>query len=440
MTLPDGKVNSPAVGEQTETSAHRNFAQVLVPRLLGNRPFRWYWGASTISMLGDGVSLVAIPLVAAVSLNASPAQMGFLGVLFWVPSLIFSLHAGAWVDRLGNQRLVMIGANLGSFAALISIPVTFSCGVLSLPQLWASVFLVGSFSVLFTVSDNALFASLVPPDRYVEGQSLMYGSQSAASLAGPSAGGVLVQIMTAPFAILVDALSFLGSALMLVRAHTTEPPPDSGASRGMLAECLRFIMTTATIRTALATTSTVNFFSLMFHTLVILFLSRDLHMSAGVIGLLFAGEAAGGLLGAVVTKGVAKKIGIGRSLLLGAVSISAPLIIVPLIRERTPVTELALALVFFGSGLGRAIQNISVGAIFTMEVPNRMRSRARGAFQMVSFGARPVGAAIGGILGSVIGLPSTLMISACGGLLVIFWILPSRLLHYRQAGQGSATA
>lgn len=405
--------------------------KISVPELLTQRSFRWYWGASTISTLGDGVSYLAIPLTAAVTLHANPMQMGFLSALTWLPSLLFALHAGAWVDRYGHRRITMIAANLGSFAVLVSIPICYASGVLSLWQLYGSVFLTGTFSMLFNVSDNTLFVSLVRPDQYLEGQSLLYGSQAASSLAGPSIGGILVQTLMAPFAVIADALSFLISALMLKRINPTEPPPDTTQRAGALAEGIRFILGSETVRTTLAVAATVNLFNLIFHTLVVLYFTINLHMSSGVIGLMFAGEATGGLVGAAVTKRTAQRIGVGRALLVGSVSISAPLVIVPLVHRTDLASYTLLALALFGSGFGRTVQNISIGSVFAVEVPDRLRSRARGAFQMVSFGCRPIGAVIGGLLGTIFGLRATLWISALGGCLVIALLLPSKLMAFR---------
>ena len=144
-----------------------------LPPLLADRPFRRYWGAQTISMFGDQISSIALPLTAVLVLHAGAAQMGYLAALQWLPSLLFGLHAGAWVDRRGHRRLNMITADLGRAGLLASIPVCYALGVLTLGQLYAVAFVVGTLSVLFTVSDSTLFVSLVPEESYVSGQSLV---------------------------------------------------------------------------------------------------------------------------------------------------------------------------------------------------------------------------------------------------------------------------
>ena len=204
-----------------------------VPPLLRETAFRRYWSAQSISLGGDQISSIALPLAAVLTLHASPAEMGYLSALIWLPSLLFALHAGAWVDRRGHRRTTMIAADLGRAALLASIPVCSALGVLTLAQLFAVAFAAGTLSIFFTVSDAGVFASLVPSDRYVAGNSLIYQSRALAAVAGPSVGGLLAEALTAPFALAADALSFLGSAFFLSRIRPAEPPPPgtAGAAR-----------------------------------------------------------------------------------------------------------------------------------------------------------------------------------------------------------------
>ena len=168
-------------------------AAARIPALLRETEFRRYWSAQTISMFGDQVSGIAIPLVAVLVLHASAADMGYLTALIWLPSLLFGLHAGAWVDRRGHRRATMIAADLGRFALLASVPLAYALHVLTLGQLFGVAFAAGVLSVFFTVSDSALFVAVVPADRYLEGNSLLYASRALSFVGGPSLGGLLVQ-------------------------------------------------------------------------------------------------------------------------------------------------------------------------------------------------------------------------------------------------------
>jgi MFS family permease len=245
-----------------------------VPALLRETAFRRYWGAQSISLFGDQISAIALPLAAVLALHASPAVMGYLSALIWLPSLLFALHAGAWVDRRGHRRATMIAADLGRAALLASIPVCSALSVLSLAQVFAVAFTAGTLSVFFTVSDAGLFVSLVPSDQYVAGNSLIYQSRALAAVGGPSVGGLLVQALSAPFALAADALSFLGSAFFLNRIRPAEPAPDHAGGRGALGAGARFIWTSPILRPSLACISVINFFNFMFMALFVLVAAR----------------------------------------------------------------------------------------------------------------------------------------------------------------------
>ena len=222
----------------------------LVPPLLRDQVFRRYWGASTVSMFGDQVSSVALPLTAVLVLHADAAEMGYLTALQWLPSLLFGLHAGAWVDRRGTRRHSMILADLGRAAALATIPLCYGLHALTMTQMYLVTFATGTLSVLFTVSDGTLFVSIVPPGRYVGGQSLIYGSRSLSLMGGPSVGGLLVEALTAPYAVFADALSFLGSAFQLGTIRPVEPP-SADAADGVTAG-LKFIRGSPIVRASLS--------------------------------------------------------------------------------------------------------------------------------------------------------------------------------------------
>src|SRR6516165_11225567 len=219
-------------------------------------------------MFGDQISSIAVPLTAVLVLHAGAAAMGVLTALAWLPSLLFGMHAGAWADRRGKRRQTMIAADLGRAVLMASVPVCYALHVLTLAQLSAVTFAAGTLAVLFNVSDSALFVSIVAPERYVDGQSLIYGSRALSFVGGPSVGGVLVQLLSAPFAIAADVLSFLGSAFFLGRIRAAEPP--AGGARGSVAAGVRFIAGSGVVRSSLMAVATINFFNLMFNALYLL--------------------------------------------------------------------------------------------------------------------------------------------------------------------------
>ncbi|HEY3907465.1 MAG TPA: MFS transporter [Streptosporangiaceae bacterium] len=410
-----------------------------IPGLLRETAFRRYWSAQSISMFGDQISSLALPLVAVLALHANAAQMGLLAALVWLPSLLFGLHAGALVDRRGRRRLTMIVADLGRAALLISIPVCYAAGVLTLWQLYGVAFGVGTLSVLFVVSDPALFVSLVPDDKYVSGQSLVYGSRAISFVGGPSVGGILVQLLSAPGAVMADAVSYLGSAFFLTRIRPAEPP-KAESGKGTLMAGARYIRSSPIVRSSLIAVSVINFFDFVFLALFVLYATKSLHIVPGVLGLILGAGAIGGVIGATVTGKLADRIGVGRAYTIGCLLFTAPLALVPAAAGPRPVILAMLFAAEFVGGFGVMALDISVGAIFAAVIPNEMRSRVTGAFQAVNYGTRPLGALLGGLLGTLIGTRPTLWIAAAGATFGFVLLLPTPLPKFRMPSQEESFA
>jgi MFS family permease len=409
-----------------------------VPPLLRDKVFRRYWGASTISLFGDQISSIALPLTAVLALHAGAADMGYLAALLWLPYMLFGLHLGVLVDRRGRRRTTMVAADLGRGALWASVPVCYVLHLLTMVQLFAVVFAAGTLSVLFNVSNAALFVSIVPSGQYVDGQQLSYGSSALAQVGGPSIGGVLVQLLSAPVAVAANALSFLGSAFFLSRIQPAEPPAAAG--KGATMAGLRFIARDRIVRSSLIAVAVINFFNLMFNALYVLYAIRVLHIRPGVLGLLLGGAATGGVLGALATKRIAARIGIGWSYTLGCLMFSATLMLWPLASGPKPAVLATVFIAEFGCGFGVMVLDISIGAIFAEVVPDELKSRVTGAFQAINFGTRPLGALLGGLLGTSLGLRPALWIAAAGGTLGFVLLLPSPLPHYRMPTEPVATS
>ena len=407
----------------------------LLPALLREPVFRRYWGASTISMFGDQIAGIALPLAAVLALHATAAQMGYLTALEWLPSLLFGLPIGAFTDRRGRRRPTMIAADLGRAALFASIPVCYALHVMTLTQLYLVTFAAGTLSIAFNVSDGTLFVSIVAPERYVDGQSLIYGSRALSFVGGPSIGGLLVQVFSAPVAIIADVLSFLGSAFFLGRIRPTEPRADEGG--GSIMAGARFIAGSGIVRGSLIAVGTVNFFNLMFNALYLLYAVRVLHVRAGVVGLLIGMAAIGGLAGALATKRIAARIGDGWAYALGCLLFTAPLVGWPLAHGRLPVVLAVLFAAEFASGFGVMLLDITIGAIFAAVIPDTLRSRVTGAFQAVNYGTRPVGAVLGGLTATAIGLRPALWIATVGGIAGFFLLLPTPVPRYRLPSSAS---
>ena len=397
----------------------------MIPAILHeNRPFRIYFAGQAISLVGDQISDIAVPLVGVLVLHASPAEMGYLTTAVLLPNLLFSLHAGALVDRRGSRRQTMIVADLARAALLATIPVAYAFDALTFAQLYAAGFLFGSFSVLFNVSSSTLFISLVPRDQYVEANALENGSRAASFVGGPSLGGLLVQLLSAPVALIADAASFVVSAFSLARIRPVEPEVEQ-VERGHLTAGLRYVLGSPIVRAGLAATTTINLFNFMFFALFILYVNRYLHVSPGVLGVVLGTGALGGVLGAFLTGRIVRRIGVGPALIAGCVLFPVPLVLVPLAGGPRWLVLACLFLAEFGSGFGVMLLDISFGSISAALVPHRLRARVSGSFNFVNYGVRPVGAFAGGLLGSAIGVRETLWIAVVGAIAGFLFLLPS---------------
>ena len=415
----------------TSSPLGRRRARRAVPDLLrDNAVFRSYWGAHTVSLFGDQISMLALPLVAVLALDADAAQMGYLSAMALAPNLLLALHGGAWVDRRGQRRRTMIATDVGRAVVIATIPLAYLLDVLTLEQLYVVAFVAGAMTVLFGVADASLFQTIVPRDRFVEASALLNGSRAFSYVAGPSVAGLLTQAITAPGALLVDAFSFLGSARLLERIDPTEPPPDESSSG--VTEGLRWIAQSSVVRASLLATATINFFNFVFQALFVLYVTRSLGVSPGTLGLVIGAGAVGGLLGSAITGRVSRRIGVGPTLVVGCVLFPVPFLLVPLASGPDEVVLPLLFLAEFGSGVGVMLLDISAGAIFAAVIPPRLRSRVSGAYTFVNYGIRVLGSLAGGLLGSALGLRPALWIGAAGALLGVLFLLPSPVLRMRE--------
>jgi MFS family permease len=408
-----------------------------LPAVLAERDFRRFWAGETVSVFGDQVTLIALPLVAVLDLHASPVQMGMLGAAALAPNLLFALHAGAWVDRRGRRRQTMIATAVGRAVLLATIPAAYAFGALTLAQLYVVGFLVGTLSVFFDVSYSTLFVSLVSRERYLQAGSLLHGSRAFSYVAGPSVGGVLVQALSAPVAIVVDAFSFVVSALTLRSIKPTEPPVEP-AERGHIRSGARWIRHSAIVRSSLFATATINFFNFLFWALFILYVTRELDVQPGALGLVLGAGAVGGVLGAVFASRIARWIGVGPAFVLGSALFPAPLVLVPLAGGPRPVVLGCLFLAEFASGFGVMVLDINIQAIRAAVTPDRLLARVSGAYMVVNYGVRPIGSLVGGLLGAWIGLRTTLWIGWAGALAGVLWLLPSPLMRMQELPEEEA--
>ncbi len=385
--------------------------------LWANRDFLRLWAAQTVSFVGSQVTLVALPLTAVLSLQASPAQMGMLRAVELAPALLIGLVAGAWVDRV-RRRPILISADIGRALLLGAIPLAAALGILSIGPLYAVAFLVGILTVFFDVAHLSLLPALVPADRLIEGNSKLEVSRSVAMVAGPGFAGLLVQLITAPLAIAVDALSFLVSALFLLRIRTPEQAPAASSSRRNIladvADGLRAVWGQPLLRAMALSLCVFNLFYSMVGAVYVLFVVRELHLTPGVLGLIYAVGSLGFPLGATFAGRAARRWGVGPTIVWGAGVSDAAFLLVPLAGGAPAAAAailIAAQMLATLAGPMTAINQLSLRQAIT---PMHILGRVNATMRVISLGAAPLGALLAGGLGSQLGLRPTLAIGVLG--------------------------
>jgi len=402
--------------------------------LWGNPGFLKLWSAQTVSLVGDQVSLLAFPLIAVLTLHATPPQVGGLTAAAWAPSVV-SPAMGTWIDRRDRHRQMMIAADLGRAALLTSVPMAAAAGVLTIAQLYVVAFGLGVLSEFFYLAHMSYFPALVEPRDMVDAQAKLNLSRATADMAGPGFGGVLVQALTAPFAVVADAVSFLASAGFLARI-TTKGLPVSGDEHGhgtarRMAEGFRFLFSQPVLRASLFSAATLNFFNFVMWGILVLYASRTLRLSPGLIGAAFSAGAVGALLGAMAAPRLGRRWGLGPVTIAGAVLFTVPMALIPLAHGPAGRAATFLLVGETVASFGVVLFDINLGAVKLVLTPQRVRARSNGAFRAVNYGTRPLGALLGGFLGGAIGLRPTLWIAVAGGCTAFLWLVFSPIRHIR---------
>src|SRR5258705_4414650 len=319
-------------------------------------------------MLGDQVSLIALPLTAVLVLHATPGQIGALLTVALIPNLLFSLHAGVWVDRRGRRREVMIATDIGRGLVIATVPIAYAFDHLPWGPLYVVGFLTGTLSVFFFVASGAFFQVVVPRKDYVAANSLIHGCRAFSFLAGPSLGGVLVQLVRGPYALGVDAVSFGFSALFLGRIDAEEPPGAPHESGGLMSG-VRWIRHNAVIRAELLGVATLNLFNFMFFALVLLYATRELGVRPATLGIVLGAASIGSLAGSFVTARTSRRIGVGPTFIVGCFLFPAPLILVPAAGGPYWFVLTLLFVSEFLSGVGLMLLDIMAGFMIGVGVP-----------------------------------------------------------------------
>ena len=393
------------------------------------------WGGQTVSLFGSLLTQFALPLLAALLLRAGAAEMALLAAAEVVPGLLLGFFAGVWVDRL-RRRPLLIAADLGRALALASIPVAAAMGALHIGQLYIVALLVSVCGVFFDVAYPSYLPSLLKPRELVEGNAKLESSAALAEVSGWGIAGLLTQLAGAPLAILLDAVTFVVSAISLGAIRTREPHPGADVDherRHMRREVragLRFVVADPARRTVTTAGALDSLFGNALGTLIVLYLVRDLHLAPVVMGAVFAVGGVSAFAGSLLVTRVSRRWPVGRILPGALLLYDVGALTIPLAGGPTP---LAVALLVVGQSLDAAHTLYSVTRLswFQRTTPDRMQGRLHATLRVVEGGATVVGLALGGILGQMLGVRATLFLVCAGKLLGPLVLASAPVRHLR---------
>jgi MFS family permease len=410
------------------------------PSAWSNVNFRRLWRGSAAATLGSEVAELALPLFALVTLSASAAEASALRVAQFLPFLLATIPAGLLVDRLRHSRLrLMVGADLARAALVALIPLTAWTGTAGMPVLYAVVFAVAVGTVVFQVADFALLPAIVPEHQLVDANGRLSATQSAAEIGGRGVGGLLVQLVTAPVALLLNAVGYLASALSLRRIRLPDEPaggpaadePPAGSMWREAVQGLRVTLTHRYVRPLLGEAATFNLANEAFVLGLLLYAVREAGLGPAAVGLVFTAGGVGSFVGAWFGARVAGRFGYGRALLVTLViGNGAPLGVLLVDRVGGGVLPLLCA-VFVVMGVGIGIANVHAVSLRQASVPEALRGRVNAAYRLVSWGAVPVGAALGGLVATQAGPYAAMAAGAVGVALATLWVAFSAVPRLR---------
>ncbi len=383
--------------------------------LSSSRDFRWLFMGTTVSLLGSSVTTVALPLTAVVYLRASAAQMGILGAVALLPHLVLGLPAGVWVDRLPYRRVLVL-ADLAQTLLLGSVPVLAALGVLRIWQLYVVAVLAGACNLFETVAAQSFTPRMVPRQQLLQANSTLMIGRAAVSTTGAALGGILVTLLTAPIAVAADAVSFLVAGLCNARIRTPGVAVTGASPRGHLRagvlEGLRIVFGLKIIRALTLAAAIGAVAGQMQAVILVLYLVRDLGLSTALVGVVIAAAGGAGILGALLATRITERTGPGPAFITGMLLASSGGLVLAIAARPLP---LALAIVVIAQalrGAGPSLYGVNQQTLRQALIPPAALSRANATWRFLVYGAQPIGALLGGLLGSALGLRATLIISS----------------------------
>ncbi|MFJ8538707.1 MFS transporter [Streptomyces sp. NPDC093591] len=389
---------------------------------LAQRDFRLLWIGETASGLGNGITTVALPLVAVLALRADALEVGLLAATVWLPWLIVGLPAGAWVDRL-PRRPIMIVCNLVSAAMYASVPLAAWLYQLTLVHLYIAALACGTSAVFFNTACHTFVPTVLSGQDLADGNAKLQVSEAGTRVLGRSAAGFVAQALGATVGLLMDALTFLVSTACLLGIKTREHrPPRRAKGSSLIREIavgLRFLSHDPYLRPMVIYGATLNLLLMGYQAVQVIFLVRTVGVSAGAVGVLVMCASLGGTLGALIATHLCRRWGTARAMMVTQV-LACPFALL------LPLTTPGAGLLLFGAGafvlgVGVAVGNVVVGTFRQNYCPPHLLGRVASAAMATNQGTIAIGSALGGVLGSAIGIRPTMW--AMTGPLAVTWLV-----------------
>lgn len=399
------------------------------------------WAGQTVSQFGAQIGVVVFPLVAVLVLHANAWQMGILTAFATLPFILIGLFAGVYVDRL-RRRPLLILADVGRAVLMVSVPVLDLLGWLSMADLYLIQFLTGCLTVLFDVAYQSYLPSLIDRETLNDGNGKMELTNAMSAVAGPSLGGILVRLLSAPVTLWINGLTYVVSVVSLLAIRKGESEAPRAVPCSMLTQ-IREGMTTVLKNSLLApiagSTATANLFSGITGTLLVLFAVHQLHVAAASIGLIYGLGSLGGVAGALLQPKLVRRFGLGSTIFGGTIVTGLAMLSIPII----PATILAvplLTLAMAGIAWGALVFNVSQVSLRQAITPGHLLGRMTASMRFIVWGTLPVGSLLGGLLGTQLGYRGALWVAGLGSLLACAWIFFSPVLALQGMPTGTENA
>jgi MFS family permease len=396
-----------------------------------NRDFSRFWVGQTISVFGSGITAFALPLVAVLTLHATPAQIGFLRGFGSVPAIAIGLFAGVWVDRVSRRRL-LITMDIIAALLVLTVPLGAALGFLSLTHLFVLALAFAVIDPFWAPAWNAFLPTLVAPDLLVDANSKVLFSWSATGVVSPALGGVLVRALSAAGAMVVDAATYIVSAFFTASVHPAERTRTKAESAPMFVEIregLRVTFLDRMQRAVTAPRAILDLVDAMTAAVIVLYIIREVGMNAAQMGIAFAISSLGFVVGSVVAPRIARRLGIGPSIVLGLAFVAvSPYTMLIASRSHADVTNIACFIVpGWVGGFGGVVQFSGLSALRQQITPDELLGRVFATARTLGETLFVIGAIGGGLLAEAVGLRSTVIVIALGYAVPVLYALASPL-------------